>query len=311
MEWFAQRHCKCLITEMTDDQWSEYVVLRCAPPANCPGPPRVRGVVWAGTALADIGRVRSFMRLCGVEIPIGLRSGGPEALGRLLRPGRSDTVAKTPVPLRAVQEWAREVGTGKMHRALTALQLVTGFFFFMRGGEVEMEQGCIELEIVAKQVRRVHVLFTHGKAEGGKCAKGLARAKIRSCIASSLLLAWTSIIGRGWKVGKDAFGLTTEEVRRALIDRLGPPPPDIFGRPGGPWSLRAGAATEAFKRGASMDVVRRMGRWASETAALYVGFSTEQNLLLALVWAEEGEPDDEEKEWLQEHEGHPSGRQGP
>ena len=58
-------------------------------------------------------------------------------------------------------------------------------------------------------------------------------------------------------------------------------------------------------------VIRRMGRWASETAALYVVLSTEQDLLLAPVWAEEGEPDDEEKEWLQEHEGLPSGRQDP
>ena len=114
-------------------------------------------------------------------------------------------------------------------------------------------------------------------------------------------------------MSKDGCRLTKEEVRRALIDSVGPRPPDIFGRPGGPWSLRAGAATEAFKRGASMDVVRRMGRWASETAALYiyVVLSTEQDLLLALVWAEEGEPDDEEKEWLQEHVGLPSGRQDP
>jgi hypothetical protein len=253
---------------------ADFVCWRTLVIPGAPRPPKgFSDTVDAATALQNLVHVRAFWvdqeyaqradALYGRAVSLTLRR-----LGAYVK---HESVAKTPVEVSWVA--ASVAQAEEFHSPMTAWKaafLTTGTFFFMRPGELV----ALNVEDVAVVPGRgVTVILRTEKARGGSVMRSLVRPRVRTVSAPLLVKAW-QLYSRHIPRSGPCFPLNAEmivgkrmlthDVRRQL-DRWYP------GQrvDGLPLSMRAGGATFAWRGGMTLEVLMRMGRWASMVAVTY------------------------------------------
>lgn len=273
--------------DVTPEVAADFVMWRVAPPLGSAPPPAAfapAGVVEACTAAGDLSAIRAhWMAVQGPKGPIAAALYGSavtrtlERLGMRIKP---DAVRKTPVPLAALMALTTAASALPGDRVLcrdVALMAV-GLFAFARGGELDFDVA----DVVEQDQQSLTFVFRHEKARGGAARCAMGRPRSRTCSHPLLLLAWSLYRphrpsgGRLFPLDASSRGSRrlrhvpwSDLVRAVLLARLGRPPCLAGERQPLPWSLRCGMASACFAAGFSIELIMRLGRWASSAAVLY------------------------------------------
>ena len=279
---------------ISPDVIADFLMWRVAPPvtedkrAVPQKPPGFANVVDAATASGDISAIRALWAILGRE-DLVRRTEGPQVdrtLARLSANIRGETVRKTPVRMADVQrlvEQAMRPGA-EAEVVRDAAVVAIGFLFMMRNGELT----AAATDVIIRGTS-IGVTFRGEKARGGKHRLVQPKPRVRwveSKMLADVLERYLQItnIQEGPLFPADATTpssstamatrpISTNAVRKILRRRLGDPPTDEQAermKTGGlPWSLRAGGATYLMQQGATVEEVRRLGRWTSDTSLQY------------------------------------------
>ncbi len=257
---------------------SAFLMSRVAPPRGCSLPPHAawRRPVLPVTAAADVDTLRRAARLnyggasawrhalCAAEVLDLQRVIG----GRIKRL----TTAKQPILMHQVRTFWEMRGRSA-EGVRDAAAAVLGFFFACRAREI------IGLRVGDVTVGRdeVVVRFWHEKARRPGVA-GPLEARLVGCAHPFAVAALREYVARWRGARRPAdspfFGGEGTALGHAWLRGVAA----RVASGATPHGLRVGLATEAHAAGCSVEDIRRMGRWSSDAAVLYIVSSLDAQL---------------------------------
>lgn len=255
------------ISSITAEDVADYVLWRAA--TDMPGvPPPPRGVpVLGSSAMGDLASLRAHALDTGV-LPEEVLYGHciTVILKRLSAGEKYDSVRKSPVSpedivrLLDILDDPRET----RERKDIALSLITGWYFFMRVGELS---GVDWENVTVKGGASPSVSVVLPRT---KTSRGLAPLPVsRTCMAPVLIRAFKAYAQACGPLPNKGKMCPPVVLQKVMQDWFGVPPVRHGDTRPLPWSLRAGAATACYAAGMAPDRIMRLGRWASQVALMY------------------------------------------